>query len=323
MADTASGKRPTKKEIYQAERLVKVTEKCDWGRQVDACQEDPRWTGWPCNGQHASPPNYSGNAHGAWKHCAKCDIRLMYIPFHGSPSTHVKQANNAHVELAQRELMYDLPMVTYVDARMFHKKIDEIALRYKQQRGPRSSSRGAARTDPPVNPEGPRGSGHQTPATAVPKTPQPNGMHSAAAASSEDQQPEAVREPRAKRATSRALSARAAGRVQFMDISQGPMATKRSAQGDGPQSWPAPVPMTGIEAVEAKTVAAARTPVPSSASCVGSWYTFAMLSWAKVVSEQKTRCNWMKFTVALIKKRKPGWVKKLILELALAGTTAE
>ena len=199
----ATDKRPTKKELYQVEQLKKITEKCDWGCQMDGCQEDPRWSGWPCGGQHVWPPNYNSNAHGAWKHCTQCDFRLQYIPFYGAPATHLKQMNTNYVKIAQTELMHDLPL-SHVDAKAFHKKIEEIAKRYKEQR----SSDGGARTNRPRSSSRPRdGPGGTVPpsATAPPAAaPPPAVMASAAAAASIEDT--LIREPRDKRVSPPMLS---------------------------------------------------------------------------------------------------------------------
>ena len=56
----------------------------DWTRAFAHDGRDPR--NWPqtkpCRGQHVLEQSYTANQHGAWISCARCALRLHYVPRH-------------------------------------------------------------------------------------------------------------------------------------------------------------------------------------------------------------------------------------------------
>ena len=62
-----------------------------WTRAFAHDGRDPR--GWPqtrpCRGQHVLEQSYTANQHGAWISCARCAVRLHYIPRHTARMTSV------------------------------------------------------------------------------------------------------------------------------------------------------------------------------------------------------------------------------------------
>ena len=70
----------------------------DFERRAPQDPRDPRAQAnqWPCFGQHI-PAKVQGNAHGAWRQCAVCNLRLEYIPRKGSPGSTTKSDNPAMI----------------------------------------------------------------------------------------------------------------------------------------------------------------------------------------------------------------------------------
>ena len=54
----------------------------------------------PCRGQHVLEQSYTANQHGAWIICARCALRLHYIPRHTSRMTSVSTPSSASVQEA-------------------------------------------------------------------------------------------------------------------------------------------------------------------------------------------------------------------------------
>ena len=77
----------------------------DKTRMMKADPRDPRVQKeqWPCFGAHVPAPAQS-NAHGQWIHCCHCDLRLLYIPRKGSPSTTTAVVNANMVAKMLRDL---------------------------------------------------------------------------------------------------------------------------------------------------------------------------------------------------------------------------
>ncbi|CAE7460916.1 nosip, partial [Symbiodinium sp. CCMP2456] len=71
----------------------------DPARRVTMDLRDPRTSGeqWPCHSQHL-PGKVQANGHGAWLHCAVCNLRLEYVPRQGSPAATTKVENPAMVK---------------------------------------------------------------------------------------------------------------------------------------------------------------------------------------------------------------------------------
>ncbi|CAE7645969.1 unnamed protein product [Symbiodinium sp. KB8] len=77
----------------------------DMSRAQKIDLRDPRAskTQWPCLGQH-SPGPAKGNGHGQWLHCQVCDVRLLYVPRHGSTGQCTQCKNPEMVARCLREL---------------------------------------------------------------------------------------------------------------------------------------------------------------------------------------------------------------------------
>ena len=54
----------------------------------------------PCRGQHVLEQSYTANQHGAWISCARCALRLHYIPRHTARMTSVSTPSSASVQEA-------------------------------------------------------------------------------------------------------------------------------------------------------------------------------------------------------------------------------
>lgn len=322
---------PNKKQLYQQERLEIVTAKADWSRQMDDFSSDPRCKGWPCFGRHTSPPNFDGNAHGAWKHCVKCDVRLIYVPYHGAPATHATTANASYVELAQNALMHDMPL-EYVDRRIFSQKIKEIATQYKKKQernkiGIAPRGRSPARTQTAV-------ASATTGATGSQKQPLKNGDRATKGNARQSENPdsspekyqtadsspektEVFQEPAAKRS----VSARS---VRFPKTDGGTMAveprgsTKRGPTAETPQPWPTPTPFPlaiedGPKAMECS---------PSLLSASGSpafglnWQRFGAASFLVLKRKEAVGKIWFKMATRMIRKKGPTSLKRWIKYLA-------
>ena len=69
----------------------------DWTRAFAHDGRDPR--GWPqtrpCREQHVLQQSYNANQHGAWISCARCALRLDYVPRHTARMTSVSTPSSA------------------------------------------------------------------------------------------------------------------------------------------------------------------------------------------------------------------------------------
>ena len=72
----------------------------DWTQVFALDGRDPR--SWPqtkpCRGQHVLEQSYTANQHGAWISCARCALRLHYIPRHTARMTSVSTPSSASVQ---------------------------------------------------------------------------------------------------------------------------------------------------------------------------------------------------------------------------------
>ncbi|CAK9094309.1 unnamed protein product [Durusdinium trenchii] len=66
----------------------------DEGRAVGPDNRDPRWSPdqWPCYGEHIED-TWKANPHAKYLHCATCNLRLRYVPRHGSHGQSSKVQN--------------------------------------------------------------------------------------------------------------------------------------------------------------------------------------------------------------------------------------
>ena len=78
----------------------------DWTRAFAHDGRDPR--SWPqtkpCRGQHVLEQSYTANQHGAWISCARCALRLHYIPRHTARMTSVSTPSSASVQEALKRM---------------------------------------------------------------------------------------------------------------------------------------------------------------------------------------------------------------------------
>ena len=78
----------------------------DWTRPFAHDGRDPR--SWPqtkpCRGQHVLEQSYIANQHGAWISCARCALRLHYIPRHTARMTSVSTPSSASVQEALKRM---------------------------------------------------------------------------------------------------------------------------------------------------------------------------------------------------------------------------
>ena len=81
----------------------------DWTRAFAHDGRDPR--SWPqtkpCRGQHVLEQSYTANQHGAWISCARCALRLHYIPRHTARMTSVSTPSSVHEALKRMSLLRD------------------------------------------------------------------------------------------------------------------------------------------------------------------------------------------------------------------------
>ena len=77
-----------------------------WTRAFAHDGRDPR--SWPqtkpCRGQHVLEQSYTANQHGAWISCARCALRLHYIPRHAARMTSVSTPSSASVQEALKRM---------------------------------------------------------------------------------------------------------------------------------------------------------------------------------------------------------------------------
>ena len=78
----------------------------DWTRAFAHDGRDPR--SWPqtkpCRGQHVLEQSHTANQHGAWISCARCALRLHYIPRHTARMTSVSTPSSASVQKALKRM---------------------------------------------------------------------------------------------------------------------------------------------------------------------------------------------------------------------------
>ena len=58
----------------------------------------------PCRGQHVLEQSYTANQHGVWISCARCALRLHYIPRHTARMTSVSTPSSASVQEALKRM---------------------------------------------------------------------------------------------------------------------------------------------------------------------------------------------------------------------------
>ena len=72
----------------------------DWTRAFAHDGRDP--CSWPqtkpCRGQHVLERSYTANQHGAWISCARCAVRLHYVPRHTARMTSVSTPSSESVQ---------------------------------------------------------------------------------------------------------------------------------------------------------------------------------------------------------------------------------
>jgi hypothetical protein len=84
-------------------------------RKMGPDLEDPRYLGkGPCGKKHLEFES-GGNGYGKWKTCAKCALRLEYVPVEGASSEHTKKHNPANITAALEWLM-EIGLWNEVDA---------------------------------------------------------------------------------------------------------------------------------------------------------------------------------------------------------------
>ena len=88
-----------------APKEKKAETKKDHSRQVEADPRDPRCNPqmWPCFGNHQANKEMS-NRWGAWRNCARCGLRMIYVPKEGSPANSVQNVNPANMMKALKQL---------------------------------------------------------------------------------------------------------------------------------------------------------------------------------------------------------------------------
>ena len=77
----------------RASTRIPTPEKYDMSRAEGPDARDGRAQGYPCWGNHVSMPEGRGslsgrNAHGMWKVCSKCRLRIQYVPAYGATGAH-------------------------------------------------------------------------------------------------------------------------------------------------------------------------------------------------------------------------------------------
>ncbi|CAE7252767.1 unnamed protein product [Symbiodinium sp. CCMP2592] len=72
-------------------------------QKIDARDPRAQKQQWPCLGNHTPGPA-KGNMHGQWMHCQVCDVRLLYVPRHGSSGQNTQCKNPEMVARCLREL---------------------------------------------------------------------------------------------------------------------------------------------------------------------------------------------------------------------------
>ena len=83
----------------------------DWTRAYAHDGRDPR--SWPqtkpCRGQHVLEQSYTANQHGAWISCARCALRLHYVPRHTPrmPSMSIPSSASVQEALKRMSLLRD------------------------------------------------------------------------------------------------------------------------------------------------------------------------------------------------------------------------
>ena len=76
----------------------------DMNRKIEMDPRDPRAQGtWPCYNQH-QPGTWQKNAHGMWRHCDVCNVRMVYVPRQGAPSSSIQAMNHSMVQQMLAEL---------------------------------------------------------------------------------------------------------------------------------------------------------------------------------------------------------------------------
>ena len=98
--------------VIDGEESRRTLEKCrnstdpDWTRAFAHDGRDPRSLPQtkPCRGQHVLEQSYAANQHGAWISCARCALRLHYVPRHKSWMTSVSTPSSASVQEALKRM---------------------------------------------------------------------------------------------------------------------------------------------------------------------------------------------------------------------------
>lgn len=99
----------------------------DLARKISADPRDPRYQEkqWPCEGRRP-PGTAQSNRWGQWTHCARCNLRLEYVPMKDAPPNSTQALNHADVKRALDELQRELPHTTMPDAEMVKSMIDKV-----------------------------------------------------------------------------------------------------------------------------------------------------------------------------------------------------
>jgi hypothetical protein len=99
-------------------------------RKMGPDLEDPRYLGeGPCGKKHLEFQS-GGNRYGKWKTCAKCALRLEYVPVEGASSENTKKRNPSTITAALEWLM-EIGLWNEVDAQQVKAMINiVVALRH-------------------------------------------------------------------------------------------------------------------------------------------------------------------------------------------------
>jgi len=99
-------------------------------RKMGPDLEDPRYLGkGPCGKNHREFES-GGNQHGKWKTCAKCALRLEYVPTEGASSESTEKHNPATI-IAPLEWLMEIGLWNDVDSKQVKAMINiVIALRH-------------------------------------------------------------------------------------------------------------------------------------------------------------------------------------------------
>ena len=136
-AQTGSGKARGKGTRQKKEKVTDTYE-LDPTRTIDMDPRDPRALGeGPCGTEHFG--KQTGNQWARWTDCAKCCLRIEYIPYKHSPSMNTRTENPKDVRDALHELGA-AQIWENMEAKQMQAKIKEIAHRKMQNRPVRGAN---------------------------------------------------------------------------------------------------------------------------------------------------------------------------------------